>query len=77
MLNWADELLGSCDAVVGGRTCFSAALASLLKMLLGAWKHKSVCVCARALLGLHRSVPHPRSLFTRAVHRDRGSEHGC
>ena len=36
MLNWADELLDLCDAVVGGRTCFSVALASLLKMLLGA-----------------------------------------
>lgn len=31
----------------------------------------SVCACLRALIGLGRSVPHPRSLFTRAVQRDK------
>lgn len=73
MLNWVDELLHLCDAVVGGRTCgFSAALAGLLKTLLGAWKHRYRYVRVCALVGLCRFVPHPRSLFTRAVHRDKG-----
>lgn len=73
MLNWVDELLHLCDAVVGGRMCvFSAALASLFKTLLGAWKHGYRYVRVCALVGLCSSVPHPRSLFTRAVHRDKG-----
>lgn len=73
MLNWVDELLHLCDAVVGGRTCvFFAALASLLKTLLGAWKHRYRYVRVCALVGLCMSVLHPRSLFTKAVHRDKG-----
>lgn len=53
MLNWVDELLHLCDAVVGGRTCvFFAALASLLKTLLGAWKHRYRYVRVCVLVGL-------------------------
>lgn len=68
VLNRAVELLDLCDAVVGGRTCFSAALASLLKMLLSAWEQRYPCVlvlvCAWVYAGL---CPVPEALCQSCV----------
>lgn len=77
MLIWADELLDLCDTVVGGRTCFCAALASLLKMLLGAWKHRyqyvHVCVRSWVYAGL---CPIPEAYSPELCTGTRDSEHG-
>jgi len=77
MLNWADELLDLCDAVVGGRTCFSAALTSLLKVLLDVWKHRHqyvhVCVHSWLYAGL---CPIPEACSTELCTGTRDSEHG-
>lgn len=77
MLNWADELLDLRNAVVGGRTCFSAALASLLKMLLSAWEHRYqyVCgfVCTQVYAGL---CPIPEAYSPEPCTGTRDSEHG-